>query len=521
MKVAYSPTKIRRKAGTYNLASLIFEQSDRGLPLFHTKSEVLTRGQFELMVRRLGSQFSDCVDPGERVVMALNDSPILSASFLACVSIGAIPTIINPRLNATQVEAICRDCDAKMLIAENDRVCEFVHSTQVTSLVSRNRTLWDVPNIPNLDSMLLNGNPYWDDFHKVYPESPCYLQYTSGSTGEFKGVVHSIKSTIWFTCLFADNHLSIGEHDVIYSIPKMFFGYGMGNSLLFPLFTGAAAVLDAEWPTPQRVVDNFQKFNPTILFSVPSMYHTLREHVGLFANKVRIAFSAGSPLPMSEFEFWRNKGIEICDGIGATEVGHVYLSNMPGKARANRTGKPLTGYECKLLDEHDQVVKDIGEMGVLLVKGPGVSNGYWNLSEKTERCFKDGWYRTGDLFTKDGDGFYEYHGREDDKFKVKGRWVVPVFAERLITENFTVVREAVLVQSTQDHDGLRPTLFLSLQPGMSVDLASLEQQVTSYLSGRMEAHSLPRKVICVDAMPRNANGKLDRKVLVSIAQTTS
>jgi anthranilate-CoA ligase len=519
MRTSHSPVKIRTNVGTYNLTNLLFDRCDKTLPLFLIGSEVLKRGEFELLVRRLASQFSNFIGPGERVVMSLNDSAVLSASFLACVSIGAIPTIVNPRLNAKQIEYICKDCDAKVLIAENARVGDFVHSTQIAKLVSRQKTNYDIPKILDLDSMLVEGDPNWDYFHKTNPESPCYLQYTSGSTGQFKGVVHSVKNTIWFCHLFADTHLNIRDGDLIYSVPKMFFGYGMGNSLFFPLYTGAAAVLDEEWPSPQRVIANFQMYSPTIFFSVPSMYQMLHEHAEVFTNKIRIAFSAGSPLPTAEFEFWRDKGIEICDGIGSTEVGHVYLANTPGEARANRTGKPLTGYMCKLLEECGAEVNVPGQMGVLLVKGPGVSNGYWNLSDKTEQRFNDGWYRTGDLFTMDQDGFFEYQGREDDKFKVKGRWVVPVFIEKLISERFSFLREAVLVPSTREHDGIRPTLFLSLLPGKSVDTGSLEQQIQSYLSDRLDSYSCPHKVIWLDAMPRNANGKLDRNSLVSLAQS--
>jgi anthranilate-CoA ligase len=518
MKRAHSPTKIRTNAGTYNLANLLFDRCDRTLPLFRTKSEVLTRGQLELMVRRLASQFSNYIGPGERVVMGLNDSAMLAASFLACVSIGAIPTIINPRLNVMQVEYICKDCNAKVLVVENHEVDKFIHSPQVETLVTQNITQWDIPEIQSLESYLIEGDPAWDQFYKTHPESPCYLQYTSGSTGQFKGVIHSVKNTIWFCHLFADTHLDIGVSDLIYSVPKMFFGYGMGNSLFFPLYTGAAAVLDEEWPSPERVIANFAMHSPTVFFSVPSMYQMLREHADAFANKIRIAFSAGSPLPSAEFQFWWDKGVEICDGIGATEVGHVYLANAPGAARANRTGRPLTGYECKLLDEQGQVVTASSEMGVLLVKGPGVSKGYWNLSDKTEQRFSDGWYRTGDLFTMDQDGFFEYHGREDDKFKVKGRWVVPAFIERLITEEFACVRESVMVPSTREHDSFKPTLFLSLFPGKSTDAGALEQQINSYLVGRLESYSCPRKVIWVDAMPRNANGKLDRNRLITLAE---
>ncbi len=498
-----------------NLARELLERNSNGdAPLYYYGDDVVTHAAFRKQVARYASLVGQRVRSGQVVVIALNDSPLCAALFLACIAVGAVPAMINPRLNVAQIKAICIDCDAVMLVSHEERSVE-IHT--ILSELLKNSILYtrdnnyylDLDN--DLDLWLMGGSEKWADYHLSAQDNACYLQYTSGSTGAPKGVVHTLATTLGFCRSFAEEHLGLLASDRLYSVPKMFFGYGMGNSLFFPLYTGASAVLDQRWPDPAGVAANLARYRPTVLFSVPAMYRALRAQAATLAPSIRVAFSAGAPLPAAEFTAWQERGLELCDGIGATEVGHVFLANAPGHARAGVTGLPLAGYHCALLDEAGQVITGAGQAGVLVVRGPGVSPGYWNGAGQG---FADGAYRTGDLFVRNDDGSYTYQGREDDKFKVNGRWVVPIAVERALCEQFPDLAEAVLVPSTREHDGARPTLFITLQPGgAAMDQARLE----GWLQTSVESHSQPRRIVHLDAMPRNDNGKLVKHALVQQA----
>ena len=480
--------------------------------LYCTAAGTITRGQFRAMVARLASQFAHMLQPGQHVVLALNDSPWLSAAFLAAIAVGAVPAAINPRLARDQIGLICTDGGAAMLIIENERLLEMQAACdkELVSIISRPGIAAATGDDNDLHRIAERGDAQWDRYFLSDPHAICYLQYTSGSTGAPKGVIHTFNNSIAFIDSFARAHLALGSADILYSVPKMFFGYGMGNSLFFPLYCGAAAVLDERWPDPAGVLENLARFRPTVFFSVPAMYRALRPHAATLAPGLRIAFSAGAPLPAAEFAAWQQAGVAICDGIGATEVGHVFLANAPGQARAGVTGSPLAGYECRLLDDAGAAAP-AGTAGVLMVKGPGVSPGYLNGAASDRARFAGGWYRTGDLFLQGADGSFTYQGREDDKFKVNGRWVVPIVIERAVCERFPHIQEAALVPSTHAHDGEKPTLFITLQAGHE---PAMESHIEGWLNNMVESHSFPRRIVRLDAMPRNDNGKLVKRELV-------
>ncbi len=450
------------------------------------------------------------------MVLALNDSPSLACLFLACIAVGAIPAVINPKSREQALADIAADCQASLVVREADAPSLSGPLAPLTLRAAAGRPLLDDFS---LDALVGPADLDWSAFHRQDPAAACFLQYTSGSTGAPKGVMHSLRNTLGFCRAFATELLALQAGDRLYSIPKMFFGYGMGNSLFFPWFSGASALLDDTWPSPERVLENLVAFRPRVLFGVPAIYASLRPQARELLSSVRLAFSAGSPLPRGEFEFWAAHGLEICDGIGATEVGHVFLANRPGQARADSTGLPLPGYECRLVDREGHTIEEAGRQGVLLVRGPGLSPGYWRASEEQQARFAGGWYRTGDLFERDESGAYRHCGREDDLFKVNGRWVVPTQVEQAICRHLPEVSEAVLVPTCRLHDGLRPTLFVTLATPLDDNQILLAQRIDQHLAEQIPSHMLPSQLHVLPALPRNDNGKLARAELRHLADT--
>ncbi len=500
-----------KSGGKENLTQLLlFNEHEPHSTLYHFRGKTITREEMKQAVASLASQFYQILQPGDSIVICLNDSPSLASAFLAAMAMGAIPTVINPKCRTANLLGITKHCGARVLIVEPERIPDLPPMTDTLVI--------DRPDERLFSDFTLNdkvgyGEPTWNDFHRKRCHETSYLQYTSGSTAAPKAVIHTINTTLGFSKAYAEGHLALSPADLCYSIPKIFFGYGMGNSLFFPLLTGSAAILDDRWPNPSHIIDNISRYSPNVLFAVPAVYHMLREHAELVASLTRLAVSAGAPLPRDEFEFWKNKGIEVRDGIGATEVGHIFLSNHAGQAKAGRTGRPLPEYQCKLIDAQGRLIKQANTRGVLLVKGPGVSPGYLKMPEKNSKVFTSGWYRTGDLFHFDDDGYYRYLGREDDLFKVNGRKVVPAVVEQKLSGAFDEVIECALTPSTRERDNVKPTLFLVLRAGSDVN----RQVYADWLRAEFDSHMQPRTIVSLSALPRNDNGKVIRSELIDQA----
>jgi acyl-coenzyme A synthetase/AMP-(fatty) acid ligase len=382
------------------------------------------------------------------------------------------------------------------------------------------------PNIPKGVISLSKCHNSHDTVECVESESQdiVFWQYTSGTTGKPKAVMHTAYGMLANTELYADRTLGIGPGDTLYSVAKMFFAYGLGNNLFFPLLLGATAILDREWPTLMSVADNISKYRPSVFFGVPAMYQMLlgnKDKLNRIAiSAPRTYVSAGAALPASLFERWQKlTDKKILDGLGATEVGHIFLANDRETARPSATGKAIPGYEFRIEDTNGNQVA-MGDQGVLWVRGPSICAGYRQNQKKpdtTKERFQHGWYRTGDMYSCDADGYYYCHGREDDLFKVKGRWIVPAEIESLVCTEFSDVIEAVLIP-VNDRDGLTQAVLVLRTALNEAKAHILSEQIAGFLRHKVEQFKNPSAIHFVADFPRNDNGKLLRKALSTSIQ---
>ncbi len=514
----------------FNLAEHLLGISHMAEDIAFTYGDTpLSRGQLTrkvegmaTLLRRAGATESD------RILLLMLDTPAFVVTFMASMAIGAIPVPLNPKTSPEVLRHIMLDSRARYAVVELDNLDLHVPVLRESPYIQPDGLLVQVhdhhgesvPREPleeqRLAPLPLEAEHAADDFTGYCikkPQSIAFWQYSSGTTGRPKAIEHSQIGMLENCELFAKRTIGIHADDRIYSIPKMFFGYGLGNSFFFPLVLGGQALIDAHWPTPKRVLDNLRRYRPTVFFGVPAMYNALLDpSMGVTDEdlaSVRLFFSAGSPLPEQLYERWRSRfGRPILDGIGATEVGHVFLTNTPHNSRPGSTGTPVEAYQVRLMTEEGREAA-VGEQGVLLVKGPSLCCGYWENPGLNNDKFRDGWYRTGDVFVRDEHGHYRCKGREDDLFKVNGRWVVPIEVESEVQRHFPEVKEAVLVGREGGSGMTEPVLFVNAAVEAHAH-AALKDAILDRLATSVESHKRPRACFILDEFPRNDNGKLMR-----------
>jgi benzoate-CoA ligase len=345
----------------------------------------------------------------------------------------------------------------------------------------------------------------------THPDEPCFWLYSSGSTGRPKGTVHVHSSLVGTAELYALPVLGIRESDVVFSAAKLFFAYGLGNALTFPMAVGATSVLMAERPTPAAVSAVLRQHQPTIFYGVPTLYNAM-----LASNELprpeeltlRRCVSAGEPLPQEIGRRWAARiGVDILDGIGSTEMLHIFLSNWPDRVRYGTTGKPIPGYELNIIDEEGGPVRR-GEIGDLLVSGPTSAAFYWNNRERCRATFMGRWTRTGDKYFEDEDGYYVYCGRSDDMMKVSGMYVSPAEVEAALIAHEDVLEAAVV--GAPDENGLvKPKAFVVAKPGIVAD-EDLVRALEAHAKGLLAPFKCPRWYAFVEDLPKTATGKIQR-----------
>ncbi|HEU4391606.1 MAG TPA: benzoate-CoA ligase family protein [Blastocatellia bacterium] len=455
------------------------------------------RSQVEYWARRLDDRG---VENGDRVALLLYDSPHLIASFLGAGYLGAVAVPINTFLAPEDIAFIIADSGAKLVLAE--RVLADKLAAEQTAPSTAIIVVDD-----DYDAKPSNGVP----LAATTKASPAFLLYTSGSTGTPKGVLHlhgSMRATVE---TYAQAILRLTESDRVFSASRLFFAYGLGNSLSFPLAAGATVILEAERPSPSHVARILANNRPTVFFGVPALYRALLDLKAkgetFDASSVRMWVSAGEALPAAIFNEWlREVEQPILDGIGSTEMLHIFISNTPDDARAGSSGRPVPGYSVKLTDDAGNELS--GEAtGNLWVRGDSATAGYWGRPDLTADTIRDGWVRTGDVYTRDAGGYYSHVGRSDDCFKVQGLWVSPIEVESALLSHPSVM-EAAVVEAT-DASGLATAhAFAVIRPGS--DRPALAAELREHVASQLPRFKVPSQFEFIDSLPRTSTGKIQR-----------
>src|SRR6266705_1368092 len=446
-----------------------------------------------------------------RVLLCLTDTVDFPSVFLGAIKAGIVPVAINTSLTSSEYDFMLRDSRSQALIVSEPLLPAFkpIFDAQPFLkhiVVSGGST----SGYPQLGDLIAAAG---SDFTAAPTRSdePCFWLYSSGSTGTPKGTVHVQTSPIRTAELYAQPIVGIQESDVVFSAAKLFFAYGLGNALTFPLSVGATTVLLSERPIPAAVCRVLRQHRPTIFYGVPTLYGALLASPDLPKRaelNLRRCISAGEALPPDVGRRWlEHTGLEILDGLGSTEMLHIFLSNQPGSVRYGTTGKPVPGYDIRLVDEENQPVAK-GEIGELQVAGPTSAALYWNNREKSRSTFLGPWTKSGDKYIESEDGYFIYCGRTEDMLKVSGMWVAPFEVEAALASHEAVL-EAAVVGHADENGLIKPKAFIVLRPDVqqAPELAATLQQ---HVKDRLAPYKYPRWVEFVPELPKTATGKIQR-----------
>jgi benzoate-CoA ligase len=452
----------------------------------------------------------------ERVLLAMLDGNDWPVAFLGALYAGVVPVAVNTLLTAddyaymlehSRAQAVL--CSGALLPALTSAMVKSDH--EVTKVVVSRPVAPLHPSEVEFEAFLAPHAPLARP-GATHADDPGFWLYSSGSTGRPKGTVHSHANPYWSSELYGRHLLGLRESDVCFSAAKLFFAYGLGNALTFPLTVGATTLLMAERPTPEatfkRLGGGVGGVRPTVFYGAPTGFAGMLAHPALPTREqvaLRLVSSAGEALPADLGErFSRHFGVDIIDGIGSTEMLHIFLSNTPEKVRYGSTGWPVPGYQIELRGDDGQPVAD-GEPGDLYIQGPSAALMYWGNREKSRETFQGGWTKSGDKYLRNSDGSYTYGGRSDDMLKVSGIYVSPFEVEATLVQHPAVLEAAVI--GVPDPEGLTKTkAFVVLKPGVSADEAELK----AFVKDKLAPYKYPRQIAFVADLPKTATGKIQR-----------
>jgi 4-hydroxybenzoate-CoA ligase len=459
----------------------------------------------------------------EKIMILMLDIPQFYAIFWGAIRIGALPIPVNTMLTPSDYEFYLNDSRARVL-AVSEELLPLVNEIQGDLPYLR-----DIIVISEVEGARIpfkqkyKGAPATVKTAFTTRDDACFWLYSSGSTGSPKGAIHSQYDMVATSQAYAQGVLEISEDDILFSAARMFFAYGLGNSVYFPLLAGCSVVLNPDRPTPEAVFKYLEKYRPTIFFGIPTLYGQMLEYQARIDQKkgkkadpnadhaflsVRICVSAGEALPSDIYHRWKERyGVDILDGMGSTEMGHIFLSNRPGDIRPGSTGKPVPGYELKIVDNDGNEVPQ-GEIGTLMVNGESAAQFYWRKREKSRQTMVGEWINTGDKYYVDKDGFYWCAGRADDMLKSGGIWVSPLEVENCLDGHEAVFESAVV--GYRDDKGLeKPKAFVVLREDFKPS-EELAEELKKWVLDRLAKYKYPRWIEFVKELPKSSTGKTQR-----------
>lgn len=460
------------------------------------------------VLRRLG------VNREQRVLLALVDCPEFLYCFFGAIKIGAVAVPVNPWLRAQEYEYLLNDTGARVAVISEVLLPEVQNLARdrlnhLKEIVVAGKSN---PEFANLSELMKTASQELDPA-PARKDEPAFWLYSSGSTGAPKGCVHLHRDMVVCSEAYAKGVLRMDESDRCYSVARLFFAYGLGNAGYFPLYCGATTILSPARPSPASIFADLDRHRPTLFFSVPSNYAALLAYQSSDGkdfdfSRVRHAISAGEGLPAPLFQRFKQRfGVEILDAWGSTETLQMVLSNRPGEIRPGSSGKVISGYEAKIVNEKGDPVSR-GEIGQMLIRGDSVCIGYWNQHEKNKATFDGTWFRTGDKYYQDEAGYYWYAGRADDLFKVNGRWLSPAEVESALIAH-PAVREAGVV-ARQDGAGLsKPIAYVVVNEDFTAN-DELKQELRDWVGNKLGSYKKPKWIEYLPELPKTATGKLQR-----------
>ena len=496
----------------YDLIQRNLQAGRAGKTAFIDDAGACTYGELAESVNRFGNVLAGLgIERESRVLLCLLDTIDFPIAFLGSIQAGVVPIAANTLLTASDYDFMLGDSRASTLVVSEALWPQF------EAIIGKHKHLKHVVVSGNDAKGKLRFSDLMAKASAQFEPAPttaddmCFWLYSSGSTGAPKGTVHLHSHLIQTAELYARGVLGIREDDLVFSAAKLFFAYGLGNGLTFPMSVGATAVLMAERPTPQAVFKRLREHKPTIFYGVPTLYAALLASPELPKPedlRMRVATSAGEALPADIGKRWTEHfGTEILDGIGSTEMLHIFLSNRPGEVRYGTTGKAVPGYAIRLIGEAGQPVTK-GEIGELQINGPTSAILYWNNREKSRHTFMGEWTRSGDKYIETEDGYFQYCGRSDDMLKVSGIYVSPFEVEGALMTHEAVLEAAVVAHADTD-ELIKPKAYVVLKPGIEAS-AALAEKLKQHVKDKLAPYKYPRWLDFVDELPKTATGKIQR-----------